>query len=219
MILVSVLLYLLLEIKGGENMKKILFLSLLVLALCVPQVKADTITTDLNLVNTNLGLTGPYGDVEVSVTGNVATFTVDAYEALLGAGPNFGIQEFGFNSSIGLLSTDFALPGGWSVNLGSSNVSTWGLYYADTTGTGSNRQDPLVFTITNTNIANASQFYIQNGDGHHYVAHIADFTNATGDINSAYFSDGPSPAPEPTTMLLLGIGLVGLAGAGRKFKK
>jgi len=46
-------------------------------------------------------------------------------------------------------------------------------------------------------------------------------TVATSDVAGPTENNGPSPVPEPTTLILLGSGLVGLAGIGRKkfFKK
>ncbi len=47
---------------------------------------------------------------------------------------------------------------------------------------------------------------------------LGDFYFASSTL-TAYGDDGTAPVPEPTTMLLFGTGLLGLAGARRKFKK
>ena len=174
-----------------------------------------------------------YGTVEiVESANNVFDFTVDANDDLnSGALPNFGIQDFGFNSNLTLLSSYFSLPTGWDVDLTGSTLSKFGVFYADTSGKGNTRHDPLTFTLTipTATIADVSDFYVANAKGYQFAAHIADIGPYGDDssITSAWFAGGPpkdggggTPVPEPATMILMGIGMLGIGvGARRRTSK
>jgi len=176
---------------------------------------AHAATYDLNYSNVNLGVSGPYATVDIAIAadGDSALFTVDPDLGVFTfpEDGNFGIQKFGFNTNLALVASDFDLPDGWLVTFG-DNLSSFGLFDANPTGTGSSRRDPLVFTVFYDDVLE-SNFLVPNAEGANFAAHIAGFDALNGQT-SVWVSD----VPIPSTISLLGLGLFGLIGINRRKK-
>ncbi len=150
----------------------------------------------------------------------LTTFTfTDLNPQIIGNGSIFASLDFDITNATGLTWTDFHFTTG-AVGLGSATFSlgtTPPPYVGPGTATlsafGSVPDDfKNVLDITGLSIAN----------GTHYISTVnvagGEFFVVGGNPTT---DGGPSAVPEPSTMLLIGSGLIGLAAYGRKkfFKK
>ncbi len=126
-------------------------------------------------------------------------FTVEALQPLLDiAGPNFGIQKFGFNilGGVGAEAADVDLPAGWRARNG-GRMDGFGLFDVTLKGKGNKRQDPLTFSITGVDL-DTIQSYVDLSSGRSpqgfslFSAHVAGFDLCAGGADPFSKSSGKS---------------------------
>ncbi|MHB8347923.1 MAG: hypothetical protein ACYDHM_12225 [Acidiferrobacterales bacterium] len=194
------------------NLKK-LFYSGCVGLLLSGAAQAASVSYYLN--QNNIGLpSNNYGVVTLTdLGGGGVSFTVTPENLTPGTG--FGIQKFGFNSTLTLKSSNFNLPSGWSSGV-SGNMDGYGSFADVARGTGSSLQNPLTFSV---NIGSIADYQLVSSKGYYYAAHIVNFTNANpANQTSAYFASNVAPVPVPAAVWLFGSGLLGLVGVVRRKK-
>ncbi|MHB1937263.1 MAG: hypothetical protein ACYCOR_11840 [Acidobacteriaceae bacterium] len=207
--------------------KKMLFACLCVFGLLAAGVaRADSITYDIGVGNTAIsGYPGPYGTLDVSVTGGDATFTLtgltqSSYTYLFG-----GEGVLGLNLS----NTDVTLTGlSWTGGNGSTaiktdgsgNLSSFGTfdYLLKDHGGFPEAVSSLTFTLDPITgmFTSAASVLTPNSKGYLAAGHVfVSGDDCTGACATGYAANSPTTPviPEPPSLVLLGTGLLVLAGA------
>lgn len=212
-------------------MKRNLISLLLGGALAVLASSASAYMLELGIPNTGIsGYQGPYADVTITLTSATTadiTFThlndywlIDSGAVDLNINGNYSFDNLKYYDPNGI---DITPTGIFTGNTGGTgSVDGFGKFNLSLNFQGASGDALSKVTFTLTDIggtwADENSILINNNHGYLAAAHISVGWNQSGGaLATGYAANGnPTPAPEPGSLSLLGLGLIGLSRIQRR---
>ena len=163
----------------------------------------------------------PFGTVSLAQTGSggagtfvTVTETLAANERFAGTGAGDALE---FNVAAPLTISN--ITAGFGVGPAPDTASAFGTFLESIActacqgGNANNPVGPLSFTVSSAGGVTVADFTV-NAGGYYFASDIVGNNGNTGNVGAR--GSGQSPTPEPATLVLMGLGLLGLGAFARR---